>query len=344
MKELVVISGKGGTGKTSIVASMASLAGAHAVLADCDVDAADLHLILAPRNTQRHDFYSGQQAVIDPQRCTNCGACEAYCRFAAVQRGAAARPGAAAACKDCDFCSRSCSQRANDQIAAMMEASGTAAALAIEIDPLACQGCGVCARFCPAEAITLRPRLCGQWMISQTRVGSLVHARLAPAAENSGKLVSTVRQQARELARRDGCELVIIDGPPGVGCPVIASMTGATLAMIVTEPTLSGRHDMQRAADLARHFKIPAMICVNKWDLNPQVADDIEALAQQRGIRNAGRVCYDPIVTRAQIQGRAVVDAGPGRCADDIRRVWGATYTALENLASERSVQRARDG
>ncbi len=326
MKELVVISGKGGTGKTSIVASFAALA-KKAVLADCDVDAADLHLVLQPEVIQRHDFFSGHEAVIRQERCIACGRCLAYCQFGAVARHWAGSSqvshlGADSACRDCDFCVRSCSVRSNTEIQEMIAAAGHAPDAVYEIDPVACEGCGVCAWFCPTKAIELRPRLCGQWMISSTRHGPMVHARLGIAAENSGKLVSTVRTEARKLAEQRKLDTVIIDGSPGIGCPVIASVTGANLALIVTEPTLSGKHDMERVAELSRHFDIPAMVCVNKWDLNPRIADEIESLAATRGIQAAGRVRYDRAVTDAQIRKLSVVEYQQNGCAEDIRSVW----------------------
>jgi MinD superfamily P-loop ATPase len=335
MKELLVISGKGGTGKTSIVACFAALAD-KAVLADCDVDAADLHLVLQPQVIERHDFFSGHQAVIRRDRCIACGRCLLYCRFGAVSRhradGSQAGQDGDVACRDCDFCVRSCAVRSNAEIQAMVAAAGLAPGAVYEIDPVACEGCGVCAWFCPSSAIELTARLCGQWMISSTRHGPLVHAALAIAAENSGKLVSTVRMQARELAERRGLETVIIDGSPGIGCPVIASVTGASLVLIVTEPTLSGLHDMERVAELVRHFNIPTMVCVNKWDLNPQTAAEIESQARRRGIQSAGRVRYDSAVTQAQIQCKSVVEYQSDGCAEDIRNVWSAVQAGL-NMA-----------
>lgn len=225
MQELVVISGKGGTGKTSFLASFAVLA-ADAVIADCDVDAANLHLVLSPQIKKRVEFRSGHEAVIRTKDCQECGKCMELCRFNAVPK------------------------------------NGTKPAY--RIDPLACEGCGVCVRFCPAQAIDFPERSCGEWFVSETRCGPLVHAKLGVASENSGKLVSTVRQQAKQLAEETGKNLVLADGPPGIGCPVIASITGATAVLIVTEPTLSGEHDLLRVFSLARHFDLPTYVCVNK--------------------------------------------------------------------------------
>jgi MinD superfamily P-loop ATPase len=284
VSELVVISGKGGTGKTSLTASFAALA-ERPVIADCDVDAADLHLVLAPDIKTRHDFYSGHQAVIRQQDCIGCGECLSHCRFAAVT------------------------------------GSESAEGDALSIDPFSCEGCGVCAHFCPQQAIDLVERRCGEWMVSETRCGPLVHARLGAAAESSGKLVATVRRQARQIAESGEHRQVIVDGPPGVGCPVIASVTGATQVLVVTEPSVSGQHDMERVLSLTRHFKIPAAICINKWDLNPEMTERIEDQARQAGAEIAGRIRYDQSVTTAQLQERAVVET-EAPCADDIRQVW----------------------
>ena len=290
-RELVVISGKGGTGKTSIVASFASLA-TKLVLADCDVDAADLHLVLEPRVRQRHDFSGGKRARIDSTRCTNCGKCRELCRFDAIRQ--ADSPGAA-----------------------------------FSVDPITCEGCGVCAWFCPNRAIEFGPAVNGEWYVSDTRYGPMVHAKLGVAEENSGKLVSIVRKEALAIAQRKGTKLVLIDGSPGIGCPVIASIAGAAAVLIVTEPTLSGLHDMDRVSQLTKHFNVPAMVCVNKWDLNPQVCDSIERQARERGLVFAGKVRYSRAVTEAQIHKRPVVEHHPGGCGEDIRDVWSAVSTTI---------------
>jgi len=285
MKELVVISGKGGTGKTSLAASFAVLAD-RPVVADCDVDAADLHLVLSPRIKERHEFRSGHEAVIRQEDCIGCGACLAHCRFGAVRMNG--------------------------------KSAGDATFF---IDPVACEGCGVCVRFCPEKAIDFPERLCGEWIISETRCGPMVHARLGVAAENSGKLVSTVRREARRIAEEELRSLVIVDGPPGIGCPVIASLTGATLVLAVTEPTVSGEHDLERVLSLTRHFSIPAVVCVNKWDLNPEMTKRIEDKARQAGARVVGRIRYDRAVTLAQMQERAVVET-EAPCVEDIQHIW----------------------
>ncbi|MEJ2199528.1 MAG: ATP-binding protein [Desulfuromonadaceae bacterium] len=286
MKELVVISGKGGTGKTSVTASFAVLA-AKAVLADCDVDAADLHLVLKPEVQQRHEFRSGHEAIIRVADCTGCGTCQDLCRFDAVRTQA------------------------------------TESGPRCVIDPVACEGCGLCVRYCPQQAIDFPISLCGEWMISETRYGPMVHARLGIAAENSGKLVATVRQEARRIAEEQGRELVIVDGPPGIGCPVIASLSGATQVLVVTEPTVSGEHDLERVLKLAKHFEIPAAVCVNKWDLNPEMTARIEEQVRAVGAQLAGRIRYDRAVTQAQIRELAVVETD-APSAGDIRLVWRA--------------------
>ena len=285
MKELVVISGKGGTGKTSVTASFAALSG-RCVIADCDVDAADLHLILAPRVLERHAFHAGHEAFIRPEDCIGCGVCLAYCRFEAVRRNG--------------------------------QSAGEAQFI---IDPIACEGCGVCVRLCPAQAIDFPERLCGEWMISETRHGPLVHARLGIAAENSGKLVSTVRQEARRIANEENRSLILVDGPPGIGCPVIASLTGAAQALVVTEPTVSGEHDLERILALTRHFDMPAAVCVNKWDLNPTMTERIEDKARSWDARTIGRIRYDTAVTQAQLHAKAVVETD-APSARDIRQLW----------------------
>jgi MinD superfamily P-loop ATPase len=290
MQELVVISGKGGTGKTSVLASFAVLASGSAVLADCDVDAADLHLVLTPTVRRRERFRCGHEAIIRQADCVQCGACLARCRFAAVRmRGAGAG--------ESEF----------------------------SIDPTACEGCGVCVQACPVGAIDFPERCAGEWYVSDTRCGPMVHARLEPGGENSGKLVSLVREAARAMAVERGDGLVLTDGPPGVGCAVIAAITGATRALIVTEPTLSGAHDLRRVLELTAHFRLPVAVCVNKWDLNPDLTTQIEREALSAGGIVAGRVRYDPAVTRAQLRSAAVVETGSDGAAGDIRAVWQAT-------------------
>ncbi len=295
VSELVVISGKGGTGKTSVVASFAALA-ERAVLADCDVDAADLHLILNPTVVHREDFSGGKSATIITDRCTACGICREVCRFDAVFHDG---PG-------------------NEFVDTTYR-----------IDSVACEGCGVCAWFCPSRAIDFSPAVNGEWYISKTRHGPMVHARLGVAEENSGKLVTTVRREAKRVAEEENRRMVIIDGSPGIGCPVIASITGATAVLVVTEPTLSGLHDLDRVVDLASHFGIPTSICINKSDINPEMTKRIRERARERKIEALGEIPYDPEVTRAQIAGVSVVEHGGGPASTAIRDLW---HSVAKNL------------
>jgi len=279
MKELIVISGKGGTGKTSIMAAFSSLA-ENMVLCDADVDAADLHLIMNPKVIQQTDFQSGNTAVINKDHCTECGLCQEMCRFNAISA---------------DY----------------------------KVNPIDCEGCGVCVHFCPEGAIDFPVSTCGEWFVSDTRFGPMVHARLGIAEENSGKLVTLVRQEARKLAEAKNLDLILTDGPPGVGCPVIASIGGASAVLIVTEPTVSGKHDMERVAQLAAHFKVPAMICVNKFDLNLELTREIETYAKEKGLSCLGRIPFDPIFTKAMIQAQTVFEYdGRSSVGDAIRSTW----------------------
>jgi len=293
-KELAVVSGKGGTGKTSIVASFAALAG-DKVLADCDVDAPDLHLVLAPQVEQSGDFSSSKVARIETEKCAGCGKCAEVCQFDAILDDGPA----------------------NEVVAKTYR-----------VDPIRCEGCSVCVHFCPADAMAFEDTVSGQWFVSGTRYGPMVHARLGVAAENSGKLVTLVRNKARDSAREQGLGLIIADGAPGIGCPVIASIAGATLVLIVTEPTLSGRHDLERAWELTKVFGARAAVCINKHDLNPEVASAIEVSAAEEGLPVLGRVRYDAAVTNAQTAGVSVVEYG-GAAAEDIHALWDAVAEAL---------------
>lgn len=295
MKELVVISGKGGTGKTSLVASFAVLA-RNKVLADCDVDAADLHLILSPTIQSRESFTGGECARIKPGHCTACGKCEELCVFDAVYFDG---PG-------------------NGRVPRTFR-----------IDPAACEGCGVCAWFCAEDAIELRPVQSGECFVSQTRFGPMVHAKLGVGEENSGKLVSLVRSRARAIAGTRHLDLIIVDGSPGIGCPVIASVTGADLILLVTEPTLSGLHDMTRMLELAGHFNIRTAVSVNKFDINSNIAQGIEDACRERGVPVLSRIHYSRDVTRAMVAGKAVVEQNGNRAASDMRRVWKGVEALL---------------
>jgi MinD superfamily P-loop ATPase len=285
LRDLVVISGKGGTGKTSIVASFFALAESAAV-ADCDVDAADLHLVLGPTVRQRWLFSGGKKAVIDAESCTGCGVCAERCRFDAVR------------------------------------VSSDGATPTFEIDPISCEGCGVCVDVCPEGAAALVPAMNGEWFVSDTRFGPMVHARLGIAEENSGKLVSLVRREAKAVAHSNRRGLLICDGSPGIGCSVIASIAGAHMVLVVTEPTMSGRHDLGRVAELCRQFNIQAGVCINKADINPEVAAEIEAAAARWGMPLLGRIRYDESVTTAQLNRLAVVENGDSPAAADIRALW----------------------
>jgi len=284
MKEIVVLSGKGGTGKTSIVGAFAAIAQSK-VLADCDVDAADLHLLLSPETKEENEFWSGQVAFIDEERCTECGLCQEVCHFDAIE----------------DF----------------------------KVDPVSCEGCSFCYHVCPAEAITMKEQLAGHWFISDTRYGPLVHAKLGIAQENSGKLVAMVRQQAKAIAQQQGLDYIITDGPPGIGCPVISSLSGANLALLVTEPTLSGIHDLERVLGVCHHFGIPALVCINKYDINEDNARQIESYCLSQGVEVASKIPFDTIVIEALVQGLPIVEYSQGKITQEIETLWQAVVRAL---------------
>lgn len=278
IKELVIISGKGGTGKTSVAASLACLA-ENKVTADCDVDAADMHLVLKPEVKQSTFFEGGTKASINRKICTSCGDCIRYCRFDAISD-------------------------------------------AFIVDQIACESCGVCAHFCPVSAIEMKPHVSGNWFVSNTRHGPLVHARLGIAEGNSGKLVTLIKKKAREIAVEKGYDLVIVDGSPGTGCPVIATISGAALVLIVTEPTVSGMHDLQRVHVLARHFNVKTAVCVNKADINPENVITIQEFCSRNDIPMFEQIPYDTDVTLAQIAGKSVVEHSNGPAAAGMRKLW----------------------
>ena len=282
MKQITVISGKGGTGKTTLVASFAALA-ENKVIADCDVDAPDLHLLLHPEIIEREEFKGLKVAVMDKTLCTECGTCEETCRFNAI---------------------------------ALTEESGYA------VNPARCEGCGACVFMCPQEAIVLKERVSGYTFISKTEYGTMAHAQLNIAEETSGKLVTDVRNRAQQVAEKEQRELILIDGAPGIGCPVIASLTGVDLALIVTEPTMSGLHDLERILDVTRHFGIGSVVCINKYDINEENSRRITDFCWQRGIEVVGNIPYDSVVTEAMVAGKPVVEFSEGRVSDAIKNVW----------------------
>ncbi len=278
MKQIVVISGKGGTGKTTVAASFAALA-SNKVIVDCDVDAADLYILLNPTIRQRSVFIGSKVAVIDSQRCTRCGQCFAVCRFDAISEN-------------------------------------------VVVDPMSCEGCGLCSRICPAHALTMEDKQSGEWFVSDTRHGPFVHARLGVAEENSGKLVSLLRQEAQTIAEQQHLDTIIIDGSPGIGCAVIASITGADLVLIVTEPTLSGLHDMLRVIELAQHFHTKIAVAINKYDLNTEMTQRIERYCTEHHVVMAGNIAYDATVTEAMVNNQTVVEYSHGVAATQLRSLW----------------------
>lgn len=290
MKEFVIISGKGGTGKTSLAASLAYLAGKEAIVADCDVDAANMHLLLGANHEDGQDFYSGKLASIDSDKCISCGICQENCHFRAID-----------AHKDI-----------------------------FKVNPLRCEGCGLCARLCPEQAIKEEDMLSGKYYISEVKTGTrMVHARLSIGASNSGKLVARVKNLAREEAERSGKELIIIDGSPGIGCPVISSLSGAYRAILVTEPSLSAFSDLKRIVQLTNNFNIPALAVLNKADLNLKLAQRIKAFLLEKETPLIGEIPYSESFSQAMIQGKTILEIEQGGIADKIRDVWNEILKTL---------------
>jgi len=289
MKQIVVISGKGGTGKTVMSGCLAALA-RNAVMVDADVDASNLHLLLHPEIEERHVFKSGKKAVINEEECTGCGICVPHCRFDALIENEDGK---------------------------------------VRVDPLACEGCGVCRIVCPVEAVIMEENTSGEWYVSRTKYGPLVHARLGIAEENSGKLVSEVRKKAVEIAGLEGRDLIIMDGAPGIGCPVIASVTGTDLALVVTEPSLSGLHDMERVYELTVHFGIRAGCCINKYDINRDNSEAIEKWCREHSVPVLGRIPFDRSIAESVVRGIPYVEYSSNSSADEIRKIWAALLELL---------------
>jgi MinD superfamily P-loop ATPase len=277
IKQLAIVSGKGGTGKTTIAAAFASLA-KNKVMVDCDVDAADLHLLLQPKVLIQGKYFGGRSPRVDLEKCTQCGLCTEVCRFHAIDNGV--------------------------------------------VDPVSCEGCGFCFHICPESAIAMEEAFSGDWFISETSNGPFVHARLGIGEENSGKLVTVVRRQAMEIAKEKNLNLILIDGPPGIGCPVTASLTGVNLILAVTEPTLSGIHDLERILKLAEHFKIPSMVCINKFDINIKNSQKIISYCEDNGSKLVGRIPYEPKVVEALVNRKTVMDYPCNEVQGIILRMW----------------------
>ena len=296
MKQVVIISGKGGTGKTFVSASLACVA-ENAVYADCDVDAANLHLLLKPVVLETHDFAGGKVAEISKSECTGCGICPEYCRFDALTM--------------------------NDE--------GTLAL----VDPVACEGCGVCGLVCPVDAIDYRTSDAGQWYVSSSEYGPMVYAHLYAGEENSGKLVQQVRERAEQEAKNREKDWVVVDGPPGTGCPVMSALTGVDFAVLVTEPTVAGSHDLKRVVELAGHFSIPVGMVVNKSTINPEGTEELREFAEERNIRYLGEIPYDKEVVTS------VADLEPYACtrddhiAEELKSVWKKIRMATDATVAD---------
>jgi MinD superfamily P-loop ATPase len=271
MKEITILSGKGGAGKTSVAAALASVA-QNAVFCDNDVDAADLHLIFNPEIKESYTFSSGNKAVINTDECTNCGLCTDYCRFDAIH----------------------------------INASGQ-----LEVNHFQCEGCRLCERVCPAEAITMIENNNNYWYVSETRFGTLVHAKMGPGEENSGKLVTEVRRKAKEIATEIKADFIVNDGPPGIGCSAIASVTGTDLVLLVIEPTLSGLHDAARLVELAESFKIPIHAVINKFDINPEITGKVEKYLSDKNIPLAGKLAFEPKMVESMVAEKTIVEFAP---------------------------------
>lgn len=298
IKQIVIISGKGGTGKTVLTGALAALT-RNKVMADCDVDAADLHLLLSPEIKEQHEFRNGKTARIDKNLCRQCGKCFSVCRFFAIIHGGSADGGTIT----------------DDYI----------------VDSVACEGCGFCSFVCPQKAIVMEENISGDWFISDTRFGPMVHAKLGIAEENSGKLVALVRKQAKELAERNGCDWVIVDGAPGIGCPVIASLSGIDCALVVTEPTLSGLHDAARVIEVAKYFNVPVKLIINKYDLNSRMSEKIETYCSDNNIDFVGKIVFDKSVVMAMVEGKTIIEYKDCPAKEAIIDIWEKLKQNLKN-------------
>jgi MinD superfamily P-loop ATPase len=284
IKQLAIVSGKGGTGKTTITAAFASLA-KNKVMVDCDVDAADLHLLLQPKILIQEKYFGGRSPHVDLEKCTQCGLCTEICRFQAIHNGV--------------------------------------------VDLVSCEGCGFCSHICPENAISMNGAFSGDWFVSETTYGPFVHARLGIGEENSGKLVTVVRKKAVEVAQKRGLELILIDGPPGIGCPVTASLTGVNIVLAVTEPTLSGIHDLERILKLTEHFKISSMVCINKFDINLENTRRIASYCGSNGSRLIGKIPYEPQVVEALVNRKTVMDYPCGAVQEIVLKMWDEVGSLL---------------
>jgi MinD superfamily P-loop ATPase len=299
VKQLIVLSGKGGTGKTTVVGAFASLGGKK-VLADCDVDAADLFIILEPKNIEKAEFYSGRKPITNQEKCTACGVCTDLCRYHAIENG--------------------------------------------DVDLVECEGCGLCALACPEEAISMEDAFCGEWFIADTRYGPLVHARLGIGEENSGKLVAQVRKVAQSIAEERNLDLVLIDGPPGIGCPVISSLAGVDLVLIVTEPTVAGIHDLERLITLAQHFSILPSICINKYDINREKTRAIETYCHDNNLPVLGKIPFDVAVVKAMVEKKTVMEYPCPTIHHAIEDMWGGVQMTLKDINKDPGSAHEQEG
>lgn len=282
MHEITILSGKGGTGKTSIAASMMALA-ENAVLCDSDVDAANLFLLFNPEIRETHSFPSGSKAWIDPSKCNGCGICMDECRFQAISH-----------------------------------TNGVFA-----VDSFACEGCRLCEKICPAEAVTIQEFSRNKWFVSDTRYGPFVHARMSAGEENSGKLVSVIRKKAREIARNQEKGFIITDGPPGIGCPVISSLSGTQMVLMVIEPSRSGIHDARRLLELTDGFNLPSCALINKYNLSSELTKEAENFLAGHNIPLLARIPFDENFTKSMVEGKTIIEYAPGsETVSILKEVW----------------------